>query len=850
MKNIVLYLNQKVELETRIENLLEQLSLEEKIQLCYCWSNVSTEICAMPRFGVGITGMIDGPRGVRLEDGRTATALPCGMALACSWDPQTAEEYGALLGRETLASGNHVILGPGINLMRTPLNGRSFEYFGEDPVLSGKIAAGYVCGCQGEGAGACLKHLAVNNQEICRTIGSSNVDERTLRELYLTAFEIAVREAKPWTIMSSYNKINGEFASACHFTQQQIVKDEWGFDGVVVSDFGGAHDTEKCVMGGLDLENGGGADSIMGRPLFKMIKTGKIAETVVDEKASRVLRLMFRTGQFNPFETRPSGDVDSTQHHILAKKLARQGMVLLKNENSLLPLDAKKVKTLAVIGPNADFQHNMGPLEACGGSGAVHPPYEITPLTGLRDYCNVRGIEVLYAPGILFDDEAVIPPSLLYHGDNVPGLQAEYFHSRQETESGAAPYLTAIDRQMHFCWNKRDQFGVARDGILPDRDFAVRWTGILMPDISGNITLMLSCLHGRGQVWLDEQLVIATDPAYLLDQGEYDFRAEAGRKYKLRIEFVCTVPEPELKLLWKPEASSGWQEALDLASQADAVIFCGGTNHHYDREALGWDDVQGADIPNLELIGPQAELIRELAAVNRSTAVVLTNGSVLNIESWIKEVPALLEIWYSGMEGGSALAEVLFGDDDPGGRLCCTWGRKLNDYACHSNGNYPGVRTGSDPHVDYDEGIFIGYRHFDRTGTPPRFPFGYGLSYTSFELLKPECQVLDATADTAMVKVRLKVKNTGGRAGAEVVQLYVGDDSCSIERPVKELKAFRKVRMEAGAAQVVELTLCWRDFAFWSPECRGWIVEPGTFTLYLGTSADNIAYQMKIELQK
>ncbi len=834
--------------EAAIDARIRQMTTAEKVHLCHGLDDVW--IGDIPRLGIPKLGMNDGPQGVRLEDGRTATALPCGISLACSWSPEAAAEYGALIGREVLASGLHVSLGPGMNLMRTPLNGRNFEYYGEDPVLAGSIAAGYIRGCQSEGAAATPKHLALNNQEICRTTGSSNVDERTLRELYLRGFEIAVREGRPWMMMSSYNKINGEYASACRLVQQQIVKDEFGFDGVMVSDWGGAHDTVGCALGGLDLEMGQGRKSVMGEPLLERVLAGAVPESVLEEKVRRILRLMVRTGRFLPESDQPKGEINTPRHRRLARELAQEGMVLLKNEGNLLPFDAAAIKTLAVIGPNADVAHSMGPLEVCGGSGAVHPDYEITPLAGLRAYCRRHTIECLYAPGITFDRDEVIPGSLLCHDGRAPGLKAEYFHSRADLESGAPPFMTRVDRDMRFRWDHGSMVGGRSDETLPDRDFAVRWSGRLTPNRSGQAALRIDLIHARARVWLDGRLVLNAEANRRHQQAVHDLTAVACQPMELRIEMDCLEPRPEMRLLWKAadDRTRERAHALEVAARADAVVFCGGTHHGYDKEAIGWGDVPGADIPDLELIGPQAEFIRDLAGVNPKTAVVLTNGSVVSVETWIDRVPALLETWYAGMEGGHALAEVLFGEVNPSGKLCCTWGRKLDDYACHANGAYPGVREGEAAGVNYAEGLFMGYRHFDRARIAPRFPFGFGLSYTTFAARILDCTVDEPNADAPRVTVRVTVTNTGSRAGAEVVQLYVGDDDCSVERPERELKAFRKVRLPPGGSRTIGFSLDRRHFEFWSEEKQAWTVEPGRFTLSIGSAPSQESEQVKMDL--
>lgn len=831
-------------IEKKINLLLEQMSLEEKSQLCHGCS--SMEAGDIPRLNIPRIAMVDGPQGVRLQDGRTTTAMPSGISLACTWSENAAYEYGALLGREVIGSGCHVILGPGLNMMRTPLNGRNFEYFGEDPVLAGKIAAAYIRGCQSEGTAGTPKHLALNNQEICRTTGSSNIDERAMREVYLTAFEILAKEAQPWMMMSAYNKINGTYASACKLVQQEIVKDEWGFDGVMVSDWGAAHSAKGCAMGGLDLEMGQGKNSIMGKPLLELVRKGEVPETIIDEKVRRMLRLFFRLGLMEGNENPRAGERDTARHHEMACRFATEGMVLLKNHN-ILPLNAKKIKTLAVIGPNADFMHSMGPLEVCGGSGAVHPAYEITPLEGLRRYCRAKGIEVIYTPGEVFACNAIIPQSLISHNQGEPGLQAEYFHTVDEMESGKEPYVTMIDRNMQLDWSKNYAVAGAK-ADLPGNDFAVRWTGKLTPDYSGETELMAYCSHGYARVWVNGREIIATDQKMRSYQAGWKFMAVAGSCQVLKIEFVCTSAGPAFKLLWKHDAPNGCDEAKKIAEQADCVVFCGGTNHLYDKEAIGWGDVPGADIPDLNLPGRQNELIRELVAVNKNIVVALTNGSVVSVEEWIDQVPALLEMWYPGMEGGNALAQILFGEVNPGGKLCCTWGKKLNDYACHANGNYPGDHTSDHPRVNYDEGLFIGYRHFDRANISPRFPFGFGLSYTTFKIEMVGCKVIDASVFEPRVEVAVRVTNTGDHYGAEVVQLYVGDDIASLPRPIKELKGFRKIYLDAKASQEVKFSLNRRAFTYWSPAMREWEIEPGMFTIYVGNSAVNIIHLEKVKL--
>lgn len=827
----------------KIEKMLAQMTLEEKLSLCHGCDSMT--IGRIPRLGIGELNMADGPQGLRFEDGRTTTALPCGMALACTFDPRAAFEYGAVIGREALAANVQASLGPGFNLMRTPLNGRNFEYYGEDPVLAGEIASGYVRGCQSCDVAATPKHLALNNQEICRTVSSSNIDERTLRELYLRAFEIVTKKSGPWMMMSSYNKINGQYASQCRHVQQEIVKEEYGFDGVMVSDWGAAHDAYQCAMGGLDLEMGGNpATALFGEPLKNLVQRRHVPESVIDEKVRRILRLMFRTKVFSP-ESRQQGEINTERNRRTARELAEQGMVLLKNKGALLPLDADRLKRIAVIGPNADFRHTIGALENCGGSGAVHPDYEISPLEGLREFLGAA-VEVDYAPGIRFANQSVIPPELLCHGGKA-GLQVEYFRKEVELHDPAGKaFRVETSTDMELRWGGVMAAGRDRKDELDELCFAARWTGTLIPRESGSARLMISCARSRADVKLDGEQVISSNAGQSrLVQGIYEFEAEAGREYAIEIELVRTNSEfTEFKLLWVQNEQPLFDAALEAARKADAVLFVGGTNRRYDREAIGWADVPDADIPDLELPGRQAELIGELAKINPKLIVALVNGSVVSVESWIDRVPALLECWYGGMEAGRAIARVLFGAAAPGGKLNCTWAKSLMDYPCHADETYPGDRSEANAHTNYLEGIFIGYRHFDRAGIEPRFPFGFGLSYTTFA-----CRVRSVECNGFDVTCKVEVTNTGDRRGAEVVQLYVSDPVCNVERPRQELAAFAKIELDPGESDVVELRLEWRDFAFYFEPAGAFIVEPGDFELRFGTSSRDIFATERITLE-
>ena len=819
--------------EPQIEAILNNLTLEEKASLTGGANSI--DLNGLPEHGIPPFHMIDGPQGVRLESGPSTTALPCGMSLACTFDTETAREYGALIGRECAANGIQAILGPSFNLMRTPLNGRNFEYYGEDPVLAGETAAGFIRGCQSERVAACPKHLALNNQEICRTTGDSITDERTLQELYLRAFEIAVRTANPWMMMSSYNKINGVDASACGHVQNDIVKEQWGFDGIMVSDWGGTHDTLGAALGGQDLEMPG--SKFLGPHLAEAVKNGDVPEALLNDKAERILRLFQRTGIL-PGGRQPAGETDTKRHHELARTFAERGMVLLKNRENLLPLDKKKLKKIAVIGPSADRFHCVGTAESCGGSGAVHPAYEITLLNALREYLG-NDCQITYEPGTLFTADNVISSSLLTTPEGTPGLKLECFD--ENGKNFRTENISTVD--LH--WGNFLAAGF-EPSDLDTMKFTGKISGTITPDITGKVSVSVAGSACSITVKLNGEVVTELKTRAPLS-APAQIEVTAGEPVSLEIDFDRRLGRTELRLLWEQAGRAMFDRAVKAAAEADLVIYSGGTHHGYDREAIGWGDVPTADIPDLELPNGQAELISAIAAVNPNTVVTLINGSVVNVEPWIDSVAALLETWYPGMEGGRATVRVLFGDAEPEGRLNCTWAKKLDDYACHGNGCYPGVRGDENPHTIYKEGVFIGYRHFEKNGIEPRFPFGFGLGYSTVKFALENAEV-KKFGPVRRVEVLISAENTGNRRTAAVAQLYTGEVTPRPENPVKELKRFHKFHLEPGEKQSIRLTLDDRDFAVFDMEQGCFVTRSGNYRLYLGCNAADIAGTADITL--
>lgn len=811
--------------EPQIEAILNTLTVEEKASLTGGANSI--DLNGLPEHGIPPFHMIDGPQGVRLEAGPSTTALPCGMSLACSFDQENAREYGALIGRECAANGIQAILGPSFNLMRTPLNGRNFEYYGEDPVLAGETASGFIRGCQSERVAACPKHLALNNQEICRTTGDSIVDERSLQELYLRSFEIAVRTANPWMMMSSYNKINGVYASACGHVQNDIVKEQWGFDGVMVSDWGGTHDTLGAALGGQDLEMPG--SKFLGPNLAEAVKDGKVPESVLNDKAERILRLFQRTGIL-PGGRQPAGETDTRRHHELARTFAERGMVLLKNRENLLPLNKAKLKKIAVIGPSADRFHCIGTAENCGGSGAVHPAYEITLLKALTEYLG-DSCQIVYEPGTLFTADSVIPGSILTTPDGASGLKLDCF------DKNGKKFRTETIDTVDLHWGNFLAAGI-EPSELDNVEFSGKISGFITPRTTGKVFVSATASACSIEVKLDGKIITELKTRSPLSPAA-ELDVTAGKPIALEIDFDRLPKRSEIRLLWEQDNAAAFERAVKAASEADIVIYSGGTHHGYDREAIGWGDIPTADIPDLELPNGQAELISAISAVNPNTIVTLINGSVVNVEPWIDSVGALLETWYPGMEGGRAAVRVLFGEAEPEGRLCCTWAKKLNDYACHGNGCYPGVRGDENPHTEYKEGGFIGYRHFEKNGIEPRFPFGFGLGYSSVKFAMEKVDIRKI-GSRHLVEVVISAENTGNRRTAAVAQLYAGGAVLRPEDPVKELKRFHKFHLDPNEKQSIRLTLDDRDFAVFDTGIGSFVTYSGNYRLYLGSNAAEI----------
>lgn len=706
---------EKVQMEKRIEKLIKKMTLEEKVGLLH--GNSKFYVAGVERLGIPEWSLSDGPHGVRAEINRhdwayagwtndSASYFPTGTAFAAAWNPELAYRRGEVLGEEARWRKKDVLLGPGVNIIRSPLCGRNFEYMSEDPYMNSVLAVAYIKGLQSRDVACSVKHFAVNNQETNRTTVDVECSERALREIYLPAFKAAVQEGGALTVMAAYNKFRGEFCAENNYLVRKILRNEWGFDGVYVTDWGAAHSTVPSMEAGLDLEMGTLIDKYgdwyYANPLIEAVKSGKIPMSLVDEKVGDVLRVMIKTNVLDPKKRFGPGSMNTKEHQQATYDAAAEAIVLLKNQNNLLPLDFSSIKSLAVIGDNATRKHSNGGL-----SSEIKAVYEVTPLEALRAKWGDK-VDIRFAQGY----EKL---STFVEGSNNGQSSGTFSSKTQES-----------------------------DALL--------------------------------------------------------------------------------------------KEAVEVARTSDVALLVCGLNHDYDTESF--------DRLNMDIPYGQVELIQEVVKANPRTIVVMIAGSPLNMAAVDICSPAIVWAWFNGMEGGNALVDVLSGKVNPSGKMPFTTPVSLDQSPAHALGNFPG----RDLKVNYEEDILVGYRWFDTKGLPVVYPFGYGLSYTTFDYsnLNTDKETYDQ-ADT--IQATFTLTNTGDREGAEVAQLYVSDPVCSVMRPVKELKGFKKVFLKPGESRRITLDIPVSSLAFYSEAQSQFVVEPGEFILQLGASASDIKQKISVEVK-
>jgi len=790
--------------EERAQQLLKQMTLEEKID--YIGGLNDFYIRAIPRLGIPELKMADGPAGVRNYG--PSTAFPTGIAMAASWDTELIRRLGVMMGKDARARGVHILLAPGVNIYRAPMNGRNFEYFGEDPFLASRIAVAEIEGVQSQKVMATVKHFAANNEEWDRHHVSSDVDERTLREIYLPVFEAAATEAHVGAFMDSYNLINGVHATQNSHLNIDIAKKDWGFPGIIMSDWDATYDGIGAANGGLDLEMPSGK-FMNATTLLPAIQSGQVSVATIDDKVLRILRKAIAFGFFDRPQTDTSVPLDNPEAHQVALEAARGSIVLLKN-SGILPLDKSKLKKIAVIGPNAEAAAYSG-----GGSGQVQPFHAIGPLEGIRKFVG-NGADVSYSPGVLLMTDVFRQTLFTTAAGGGAGLTAEFFNNK---DLQGEPALRRTDEHVAFDWG----LGSYADGQPVDL-FSARWTGYFTPTETTAYNFAVAGDDGF-RLYVDDQLVIDqwVYQGVTLIQKKLDL--EAGHAYKIRLEYFEGTGEAVIGFGITNGKSTALESAKAAAAQADVVILCVGFNAMTEGE--------GFDRP-FELALEQQVLVKAILAANKNTVIVLNAGGNVDMTDWIDAVPAVLHAWYPGQEGGTAVAELLFGAVNPSGKLPISLERRWQDNATY-NSYYD--KNGS-KRVEYSEGVFLGYRHFDKSGIKPMFPFGFGLSYTKYQysgLKVPQVSNLNVP-----VTISFKVKNVGSRAGAEVAEIYVSPQQPKVSRPVKELKGFAKVSLKPGASRVVSITLNSRAFAYYDPAGRKWTVDPGKYEILVGGSAAEI----------
>lgn len=799
----------------RVRLAAAQLTLEEKASLT--GGRDVWHLPSIDRLGIGALKMSDGPSGIRGEriGRRRSLAFACGTAAGATWDVDLLGLYGAALGAEARSKGVDLVLGPTVGIPRTPLGGRTFESFAEDPHLSARLAVAYIRGVQDQGVGCCVKHFACNDQEHERMTISAEVDARALREIHLVPFEAAVREAGAWAVMAAYNKLNGTYCSEHAELLDRILRDEWGFDGVVVSDWYGTHSTVGATTAGLDVEMPGPAQ-YLGAALAAAVARGDVDPAVLDQHARRVLRLLDRCGRFDRSGTTEEEEEDDPGRRLLARELVVGSTVLLKNRG-LLPLTSGGLRKVAVIGPNARWIRTGG-----GGSSAVTPLRDASLLDELRG--QLPGVDIIYEEGCRIDRGVPpIDPRLLSDGFDLDCYAGRGFDGE--------PVATE-----HITTGEYITIGDPMTGV-DVRDFSVRACASFTPDASGAWQLALANT-GTARLLVDGDVVVdnaepsrgTTFFGYGSTVEESEMVLEAGRSYELLVEFRAgRTPVSGFQVrAARPVQEDSLARAVDAARGADAVVVVVGSNGQWETE--------GNDRVDLRLAGEQDELIRQVALANPKTVVVINAGAPVEMP-WVDDVAAILMLWFPGEEGAPALARMLTGAAEPTGRLPITFPRRLEDSATRDW--YPGA----DGKVEYGEGTLVGYRHFDAHEVEPLFCFGHGLSYTSFSYGE-----LTVALSGRAATITLEVTNTGPRRGSEVVQLYVGDVEAGVPRAKRELKAFQKLTLDPGERRSIELRLDERSFAYWDPDGRDWVVEPGSFDLAVGRSSRDLRQVVRLEV--
>ncbi|KAJ9131240.1 Beta-glucosidase [Pleurostoma richardsiae] len=804
-----------------VEAVLKGLSLQEKIALMSGVDN--WHLKEIPRFGIPAIRVSDGPNGIRgtkMFNGSPAACLPCGTALAATWDPDLIRRGGELQADEAIAKGVSVILGPTVNTQRSPLGGRGFESFSEDPVLAGSIAAATIAGIQSKGVSATIKHFVCNDQEHERMRQDSRVSQRALREIYALPFQIALRQAKPWAFMSSYNRVNGIHVSEDPYLLRDVLRGEWGFDGLVMSDWNGTYSTAEAIKAGLDLEMPG-PTFMRGRFVNHAILCGKLHEDDIDACARRILQFIDRVMPLGIPSNAPEQTVDTKETAAQLRELGSSSIVLLKNQDKVLPF--AKEKSIAVIGPNAKVATYSG-----GGSAGLPPYYAVTPFDGISASSTGR---VGYAVGCAADSKPALITNMMPHLNMSAYDAPPNDPSRQKIDD-----ITITEANLYF-FDYCPPLPSSHRGA-----WYVDFSGTLCPEFTGDYLFSLS-VAGTARLFVDGKLVVDASTHQTPGGTFFGFgtgeiygriKLEKGHSYKVTVEFGSLATSPmqshgadsktgggiRIGCAYQLNAEEEIQRAVTLAKQVDQVAIIAGLNADWESE--------GYDRDELGLPGHTDRLIREVLAANPNTAIVIQSGTPVAMP-WVESAPAIMQAWYGGNETGNAIADVLFGDVNPAAKLPLTFPVRLEDTPTYLNFGSERGRT------LYGEDIFVGYRFYEKSNKGILFSFGHGLSYTDFEIDELRVEALEGN-DT--INVSVSVQNTGSRAGGYVAQVYVSQRQPSIIRPVKELKGFAKVFLDQGEKKTLKIPMSLKyATSYWDEQKRSWAMEKDTFDVFVGSSS-------------
>ena len=801
--------------EERVSSLLAEMTLDEKLD--YIGGVDAFYIRGIERLGLPKIKMSDGPVGVRTYG--KAVAYPASILSAATWDTSLVRQLGSALGKDSKARGVHILLAPGVNIFRASMNGRNFEYLGEDPFLTSRMAVSYIDGVQSQDVVATVKHFAANNQEWNRHHVSSDMDERTLQEIYLPAFKAAVQEANVGAVMNSYNLVNGVHATQNAHLNLDILKNGWKFDGILMSDWESVYDGVAAAKNGLDIEMPS-AKFMNKATLMPAINDSSLSVSLINDKVTRILRIIFRYGFYDKDQLDRSIPEDNPDNDKVALEAARNGMVLLKNDLNTLPFSSSKIKTLAVIGPNADV------YVTGGGSSQTSPFHSVTVMQGLQKLVGDK-VKLVCIPGFRnVENAAKVSAFFTTEAATEKGLKAEYFNGKELKGDVIA---TRTEEFADHNWKDMpDVNGLGAD------NFSIRWTGVVKPVATGNYRFTVKGDDGY-RLWIDDKLVIDDWNDHAATINNADIKLQAGKTYRVKLEYFENGGDAIISLAWYP-AGVDFSEAIAAAKKADAAIVCVGFNESTEHE--------GGDRP-FNLPSLQDELINAVAKANKNTVVVLNAGGNVNMQPWLKNVKGLLHAWFPGQEGGTAIAEILFGKVNPSGKLPASFEKNWKDNPVF-NSYYDDDK---DLRVTYKEGLFVGYRYWDSSKVKPQFAFGYGLSYTNFTYSNLRISNSGGTGKTSepMVTVSIDVKNTGNFDGADVVQVYVHQQKSPVIRPFKELKGFSKVFLKKGETKTVKIQLDAAAFSYYKG-AAGFGYDPGVFEILVARAANDIRIKGTVEI--